>query len=313
MGLLALAGAAQAQDCHLHQYDSLPFTRSEQGLMLPVVIGDAHEDLALNLGNAGSALTAETAKKLDLRLTHMTDKFRVHRGDGIVQYVAHAPAMTLGASTIPNMEFLVLPPSEDGKRAGDIGTQLFANADIELDMAAGKMNLFDSDHCPGIAVYWTTQDYTKLPVQIDGVGYIRAQMLLDGKPVVLALSTEGRSSLSMAAMQRLFGLDASSPGMTLVNTGEDGSKYYRYAFQKLEAGGLTISHPAITVRDNPRAHECKSGEKLKPGLVRTGSPVLRIECYGGADGNLGLPILAKLHLYLSRKEKLLYLTSAGAH
>ena len=41
-------------------------------------------------------------------------------------------------------------------------------------------------------------------------------------------------------------------------------------------------------------------------------PVLA-RCFGGDDLVLGLSVLKKLHLYVSSKEKLLYLTSADAH
>ena len=36
------------------------------------------------------------------------------------------------------------------------------------------------------------------------------------------------------------------------------------------------------------------------------------QCFGGNDAVLGLSVLSKLHLYISGKEKLIYLTSAGA-
>jgi hypothetical protein len=36
-------------------------------------------------------------------------------------------------------------------------------------------------------------------------------------------------------------------------------------------------------------------------------------CAGRPDLNLGLPHLSKFHLYVSSKEKLIYLTAADAH
>ena len=35
-------------------------------------------------------------------------------------------------------------------------------------------------------------------------------------------------------------------------------------------------------------------------------------CFGGNDAMLGLSVLSKLHLYVSNKEKMLYLTGADA-
>jgi hypothetical protein len=320
-GLLALGcGAAQAQDCHLKQYASFSFKQTPQALMLPVRIDDVPKDLAFDLSNSSNALDSDTVHELNLHQTTIPSRSHVHRGGAEIHFVAHATQVTVDGATFKDLDFLMLPaaPAGSDRPQGEIGTRLFENADIELDMAGGKLNLFSSDHCPGQAVYWTTTGFAKVPLDIDEHDYIRVEMQLDGKPVKLALNTDGHSSIGMNAMRQIFGLDASSPGMTLAFTSPEGVKYYQYAFQKLEAGGLTIGHPAILVRDEPDRTGCVTGQHLAPnlGVVSGALKYNRVEgtkCYGVADGDLGLSVLSKLHLYVSKKEKLLYLTGAEAH
>jgi hypothetical protein len=318
--VLALGcGAAQAQDCHLKQYDSIPITQSPQGLTLPVEINNAHKDLAFNLGDSQSGLAADTVAALNLRQTHVSQEHNVHSDGALVQFIAHAPTVKIGVNTVKDMEFLVLPPVADSGRApGQIGTLVLKNADMELDMAGGKLNLFSADHCPGKTVYWTTTGYAAVPAQIDNDGYIRVQMTLDGKPVTLGLSSETRSSLRLAAAKRLFGLDVDSPGMTLVYTGADGVKYYQYSFRTLGAEGLAIANPAILIRDDFRKVNCIVGQRLSTtmdpdvGADLINNASMDTTCHAGEDGDVGLSVLGKLHLYVSKKEKLLYLTGAGA-
>jgi hypothetical protein len=314
-GFLALtAAAAGAQDCHLQQYASISFTRTEHGLVLPVKIGDTKRDLVFDLGDASNALNSTTAHDLGLRITTLASNVHVHRGRTDIHYTTRAPRVIIDGNGFDNVDFLVLPVGAEGDAPGAIGTRLLEHADIELDMAGGKLNLFSDSHCPGQAVYWTSTGFVKVPLEIDEHDYIRLTLQLDGKPVNFALNTEGGSVIGMNAMRRIFSLDASSPGMTLDHTAPNGVKYYRYTFQKLETDGLAINHPAILVRDEPDRPGCITGQHLIPTMGQAQIDALHsTSCYGQADGTLGLSVLSKLHLYVSKKEKLLYVTGAGAH
>jgi len=85
----------------------------------------------------------------------------------------------------------------------------------------------------------------------------------------------------------------------------------------LAADGLTVSSPDILIFDEKPRPECN--DKLH--FTSFGqAPVHSTEpaqdqvgrCFGGHDVELGLSVLKKLHLYVSSKEKLLYITGAGA-
>jgi hypothetical protein len=318
VAVLALgAGTARAQDCNLKQYESLTMEVWPNVLLLPVTFGTVPKKLVFRLDDAASGIAADSAEELGMRYTSTPPNIVFHRDGQKITRIAHPAEMHLGGQILKNMEFLVTPSTPHPPEvAGDLGTYLFQKMDLELDIAGGKLNLFSPDHCPGQTVYWTKTGFAQLPLKLSkDVGYIRAEVVLDGKPITVAFSTIGRSRIGMNAMRRFFNVDETSPDLKAVDEDLLGHKLYRYAFKTITAGGLTVSNPAILVYDedprpgcNDKPHFSSSEQELghameQPRLTR---------CFGGSDAVLGLSVLSKLHLYVSTKEKMLYITSAGA-
>jgi hypothetical protein len=200
---------------------------------------------------------------------------------------------------------------------GDLGTHLFEHVDFELDMAGRKFNLFSPDHCPGKAVYWTKGGFARLPLKPSKeVGYIRAEVMLDGHPVTVAFSTVGRSRIGMNAMRQFFNVDETSPDLVMVNQDLLGHKLYKYPFKALTADGLIITNPDILVYDE----EPRPGCNDKPHFdfpdqqpVHSTEQARLARCFGIDDAVLGLSVLSKLHMYVSGQENVIYLTDAKAN
>jgi len=318
IAVLALgAGTAQAQNCGLKQYDSLPMEVSPERLLLPVTFGTVPKKMVFRLDSAANGIAADTAQELDMRFTSMPPNVTYHRDSQQITRIAHAPEVHLGRMTLKSMEFLVFKPLRPSENVvGDIGTRMFENMDMELDIAGGQLNLFSPDHCPGQTVYWTKTGFAQVPLKPPAeMGFVRAELMLDGHPLTVALSTVGRSRIGMNAMRRIFNVDESSPDLVPVDQDLLGHKIYRYAFKTLTANGLTITNPAIFVYDEEPRPECN--DKLHfafpdPAPLHSTDQVRLARCFGGDDAVLGLSVLSKLHLYVSSKEKILYLTSASA-
>ena len=199
--------------------------------------------------------------------------------------------------------------------AGDLGTQLFDKVDLELDIAGKKFNLFASDHCPGRAVYWT-KDYVQLPLKRErDFQYLRADVSLDGRPLTVSFSTDGRSRIGMDAMRRLFNIDETSPQLTAIGQDLLGRKTYRFAFKSLTADGLTVNNPDILVYDEAPRAECKQATHFTDpeDKVHTTSQPRLTQNFGCNDAVLGPSVLSKLRIYVSRQENLLYISAAGAN
>ena len=312
------AGAAEAQNCALKQYDSLPLEVYPDRLLLPVSFGNTPEKLVFRMDGAGSGLNTDTAKAMDLYVTSIPPNVHVRRDGEDITRIAHVPDFHLGHQTLKEMEFLMVRPGRyTGDVVGDMGTMLFEKVDFELDLKAGKLNLFSNDRCPGAAVYWTQTGFAKLPLKPSKeTGFIRAEVMLDGQPLNVAFSTQGRSRIGMNAMRRIFHVDETSPDLVAVNEDLLGHKIYRYPFKTLTADGLTVTNPDIVVFGEDERPECNDKLHFKmptpeEQVHSTIQPRLA-QCFGGDDAVIGLSVLKKLHLFVSIKEKMMYLTSADA-
>lgn len=320
VALLLGAGAAQAQDCGLKQFDSIPLEVYPDHLLLPVSFAGTPEKMVLRLEDAANGISADAAKTLDMSLRSMPPHLKYHRDGQDIDHYARATDVRLGRMTMDTLEFLVVRAQRyrDGV-VGDIGTHMFEKMDFELDLGAARFNLFSPEHCPGKVVYWTKDGFARLPLKSSpDFGFVRTDMVLDGHPVTVGISTTGQSRIGMNAMRRVFGVDETSPNLVLVEQDLMGRKTYRYAFKSLAADGLAVSNPAILVYDEEPRPECN--DKLHfappPDDERAGhfdeKPRLA-RCFGADDVVLGLSVLRKLHIYVSGKEKLQYLTAAEAH
>jgi hypothetical protein len=315
-GLLT-AGSAQAADCGLKQIDSIPVTVTPPRIYLPLTLAGQEKKFAFQLESSTNEISEDVSGALDFYQRSIDPHVTITRNGRRLTHIAVSGPFQLGKIAGKDMEFLVMPRGTyPADLDGIIGTHSFQSMDFELDLAGGKLNLFMPDHCPGNVVYWTKGGFGQLPFVIEtGADYMRVPMTLDGKEVRVALQTSGRSTMGMNTMRRLFGIDETSPDMTLVDTSPNGRKMYRYAFKSLAADALTISNPAIFVFGEPPRPECDKGHIVypeHPPMHSTEQPAY-VRCFGGADVFLGMSVLSKLHLYFSSKEQLLYLTPAAAH
>lgn len=310
------ASTASAQDCGLKQYDSIQMEVAADRILLPLSLGGEPKQMVFEIQNGTSALGTSTVEKMGLRRTEVPESITFIRDGAKIRYTVHVPEVQFGRQIIKSMEFLEVPSDRYGDNAvGAIGTRLFKDVDFEIDMGGGKFNLFSTDHCPGKAVYWTKSGYAALPIKVSKeIGYIRVPMELDGQPLTVALSSSGRSQMGMNAMRRMFNIDETSPALVPLDQEYFGNKLYRYAFKNLNADGLTVQNPDILVVGEAPRRECS--DKLHVEFPNKAGPSMNrelyVRCFGGEDAILGLSVLKKLHLYVSGKEKLLYLTSAEA-
>lgn len=304
---------AQEQGCRLQQYDSISMEVYPEHILLPVSFGTTEKKLVFLMGDAASGINSDFADKMDMSIRSIPSNIHVHRDGYDITRVAHGD-MQLGHETFKGTEFLLLQPGHYTEDVvGDLGTQFLSRADLELDMAHAKFNLFSQDHCPGKVVYWTKSPFAQLPIKpAKGIEYIRAQVMLDGRPLMVAFSTQGGSRIGMNVMRRFFNIDETSPDLVPVAQDLLGRKLYKFPFKALTADALTISNPDILVYDEQPRPECN--DKLhfadEPGLQADNPKLVR--CFGGLDAVLGLSVLKKLHIYVSGKENFLYLTEANA-
>jgi hypothetical protein len=321
-GLLVLtAGAAWADDdCQLRPTAVVELGNGSGAVTLPVTLNGQNHNFVLGLESGLSEINTDAADTLGLRSGKLKDMYQsisVTGDKGGKARIAVAPSFAVAGLTAVNFELLEseqrTPPGPDSA-IGMLGLGALETRDIELDLADHRMNLFDQHHCSGHVVYWS-DTAVRLPMLVEDSGNVRVYMELDGKKVLVALSTDRTQSvIGMNAMRRIFGVDAASPGMT---PAPERPGFYRYSFSGLNAGGLNIAHPDILVEmEDPHApcqarSDFRIGAPDMPGWI--GPPQEQQSyCYGLADLHLGTAVLRRLRLFFAFREKALYLTPATA-
>lgn len=294
-------GAARSsadQKCPLTQYASLDMgTDATGGVYVPVAVNGHSENLLIDTGGIASMLTDSTVNTLSLAREPLSGRVLVFMiGARIIQLV-HADTVQLGSMVAHHVGFLVMPdgwmPSEE---EGTLAPDVMGNYDVELDFAKAKFNLFSPQHCPGQVVYWTHEPYAQIPVNIDSMGQVLTTVQLDGKSIEAGIDTgTSRSIVGFEAARDIFGWDDKTAGLTVVSKRADGTPAsYRFPFKTLTLSGVTVNNPDILILRQERS-----------GDSRIESPKIRFL--------IGMGVLRQLHLYISYKEKSIYVTGANAH
>ena len=309
------ASAADTTACKLKQIAALDMIREPGGkIAVTVGINGAPHHVLVSLAAANSALTSDFAGGADIRQRNIAGRkhFRVN-GERVETY-GTIEALTIGSSLGRNISVLVSRRTHTVDRdvVGVLGTDVLGNFDLEFDFAANKINLFSTDHCPGMGGYWAAK-HVEVPIDLEQLGRPASPWSLDGKPVIVTFDTASfNSSMHRSVALVKFGLDASSPGVTTAQTEDDGDVAYQYRFKSLTAEGIAIANPPVTLYGNPTQPLCEGKKHTGPSTAIPGW-FHTSTCYGPGDLALGLRELSQLHLYFAFKEKLLYFTAADAH
>lgn len=285
---------APGTKCTLERVAALDMETEPDGeVTIPVTINNVRGRWMVDTGNVRSMISGSLARRLGIHEKTTRTPMRMFGGRPalteatiddleIDQMSAHSfEAMVAPAGLLPTDTIGILSPD------------IMAQYDVDFDFAGGTFKVFTQNHCPDRVVYWTHSNYARVPFHIDYNGHILVPIRIDGKQVEAVIDTgTGTSTMSLGMAKSVFGIDASSPGMT--PTGEQeindisGVATYRYPFAALTLEGVAVTNPAITIVDDSH-------------MAEGSTPLI-----------LGVQTLRQLHLYIAYGEKALYATAAEA-
>jgi predicted aspartyl protease len=308
-GILA-ATAANAQTCGLTKVASYDMHFTDSGhVAVEITIGGQDKLLAVDTGAWFSYLTAEEVDAMKLPRRSMSGQFVAYDAYGRrTSEVATAPSIMLGPLEVDGVDFVVPPrgTSYGTKVSGLLGANVLKNFDLDFDFAAKKFNLFSQDHCPGQVVYWSAGGATKIPFKFNGSA-ITLPVQLDGHEFDAMLDSGAfASTISQPMANQIFNLSPESAGVDkTVRTGSNGSSWndYTHTFNSLSFGGVIIPYPVLHLIPDKMGAAASADTAREINVMPLHLP----------DVLLGLAELRHLHLYISYKEKLLYVTAADAH
>jgi predicted aspartyl protease len=279
--------------------------------LVPVTIEGTAALMLLSTNTSSSTLTEAAVSRLALQTHSSSITLSTYTGKTFVPKIATAKAFSIGSAHFKPIDFMVVSLATSSMSItaqrdysnqqviGIIGMDVLSNADLELDIASHKMNLYSQDHCPNSVVYWS-HVYDSVPIHLDRRGEFYFPMELDGKKIEATLSTfQSMTTLSTDVTKKLYNFDSHSPDVES-ETDSAGKTITHYRSMQIDAIGFKIVNAHITLID-PRTN-CHLGTRFGAAAYDN--------CIGSFPLMLGLNVLTKLHIYLATKEKVLYLTSA---
>jgi len=290
LALSAFPARAADDACHLGRASRMEMSVGDGGVTVPMTIDGRRIELLVDTGGVYSMLTEDVVASLDLKKYRLDTMDIVMWGGASAHNYVTARNVELGGLQVPEMSFVVMPDGHVGAGIGGIlAPEVLRAYDVDFDFAGGQLSLFSPFHCADKVVYWAN-DWSEIDMSLDGVGHVLLPTTLDGRDVKLTMDTgSAETILSLEFAEHLFGFDEHSPLLKRVET-EDGHPVYRYPFAALSFGGVTVQHPDILLIPDSASHQSDYGRGL-----------------------LGTDVLRQLHLYVSYREKKLYVTAAGAH
>lgn len=305
---LTSAGAA---DCTLKKVATFDAKVESGALLITAKIDGRDVPVTLDTGSPYNLIDTKLVSELNLPITQSSHfAAAVDAAGRTIQKIATAHTVDLGVSKTTNTPFLIGGEASTRLRTDALfGTSFLEANDLELDLAHGKVNIFLSDHCPGQGVYWA-REYVPIPIRVQkDTGHIFLPVALDGFETIALLDTGAGLSvvdkrLAEGKLDVPTGGGKDKPDGNMVAGSGATIPYYKHTFGTFDIGGLAFRNAELAVMRN-RLHHANDDVMSAHITLQDETPV-------DAPIILGLPHIAKLRMYFSFKENMLYVTPANA-
>ncbi|WP_281850049.1 aspartyl protease family protein [Dyella sp. GSA-30] len=251
-----LAGQAWADGCQLKEYGTLPVEMIGNRAITTVKINGADTHFILDTGAFFNTMSNANALSLGLKLELAPFGFRVNGvgGSASVQQ-AHVKQFGILGTTLENIDFIV-----GGSDAGHglLGANLLDVADLEIDLAHGKMTLFKADHCDKASLaYWVKDgQYNVADIESsDHKGDRRTffDVTINGKKVRALLDSGAVATVLGRDAAERVGIDLNAPdvraGGKSSGIGAKVMKSWIVNIDTFSVGTETIQHSQMQVID----------------------------------------------------------------
>lgn len=310
---LAAAAPAVAADCRLLQYASADLVMPPGGpVLVPVKIG-GHEALMTLQMSSGLAMVAPAAvTQLGLQTGYVRTDIKITAGNQPVEREVKVESLIIGGANFAGWKLYVQPgpaqplPMVQGRPVIGALSSNFMNAvDMELDLARGKMNLFEHARCKGEQVYWSDQYATEY-LYVDPSGLLYFPVGLDGKRIEASLNTQGpRTRLSEVIAKRFFGFrrDASAPAPA---AGRGPGQFVGTRMMGLNSRKVSLPDVQVHIIDDTQ-RDCEYAQS-----ARGSNAISFRNCFGIVPFEIGTDLLKQMRIYFASKEERVYFTLNAA-
>jgi predicted aspartyl protease/tetratricopeptide (TPR) repeat protein len=287
-----LAGQAWAGHCQLKDFGTLPVEMIGGRATTMVKINGQDTRLAVDTGAFFNIMSNASALALGLRLREAPDGFRISGiGGSASAQITHVKQFGILNTTLDNIDFIV-GGTDTGY--GLLGANLLDFADLEIDLANGKLTLFKPEHCDKLSMaYWSKDGYNVADIepsvnQADRRTFVK--VIIDGKPVRALLDSGAFATVLTRSAAERIGIDLHAPdvkpGMSSFGVGANSVKTWTVHVDAFSVGTETIHNSQMQVMD---------------GRIGDGS----------TDMLLGVDFLLAHHLFIANSQGKIYFTYNG--
>jgi tetratricopeptide (TPR) repeat protein len=287
-----LAGHAWAGNCHLGKYGTLPAEMVNGQATTMVKINGTPTRLAFDTGAFYSIMSKANAAALDLKTRALPDGVRIGGVGGSAE-ARYTTVKDFGVldTTLHKIDFIV-GGSDIG--LGLLGANLLDAADLELDLANGKLTLFETDHCEKTSLaYWAKDgNFQMADIERENDADRRTflNVIINGKKVHALLDSGAEATVLSRDTAERLGIDLKSPdvkeGGRTYGFGGKTVKTWIVPIDTFTVGTETIQHSQMAVIDGD---------------------------IGGRDTDmlLGVDFILAHHIFVSNSEKKMFFTYNG--
>ena len=285
-----LASQAWADGCQLKDYGTLPVDMVGGQATTLVKINGTDTRFVLDTGAFFNTMSRANALSLGLKLRPAPFGFRIGGigGNADVQFTQVKDFGILD-TTLHKVAFVV-----GGTDAGHglLGANLLDLADLEIDLAHGKLTLFSTVGCEKHSLaYWSTDGkYNDADVVSSGDQHDRRtffNVTINGKKVRAVLDSGAYATALSRRAARRVGIDLDAPDVKAGNSigiGARAVKTWTVRIDSFSVGSETIQHSQMQVIDGDM---------------------------GDTDMLLGVDFLLAHHMFIANSQRKAYFTYNG--
>ena len=257
--MLLIPAAADAV-CVVDEKATIPLNITGGAITVPVEVNGITATLILDTGAQRSVVTEAAVQRLGLARDPWVGT--TISGVGGIQRRPNANprSLTLGGVRLvrrtlnhdTSLTVGILPRTLAGSRVIDglLGRDFLALFDLDLDVPARRLTLYQVHDCSGRFLPWSGP-YDTISVTTPAEDAMVVPVTLDGTPLRALLDTGASASLLAAPGMVRVGLQQASlagdPGDQVSGLGPHIVTMYRHTFRSLRVGGQTIDAPVIWV------------------------------------------------------------------
>jgi predicted aspartyl protease len=283
-------------------------------MVVPVTVDSSNRKFLLDTGGPITQLSRSTVRALDLP-QRSTDQRLFDLTGNISDSKATVRRLIVGSAERKNVILGVAPNPDLGISLpydGLLATDLFVDADLDMDFGARRLTAFSTEHCDGRVVYWPADAVAIVPITVKQ-NLITFPVTVDGHVLTAVMDTGAQYSvMNMALAHRLFNLGPDSQDMRplVESNGEWTLTAYGHQFDDLAFEGVQVKNLRIYLMpDQMTSHDRLRHRELPDplgfNLHREADQAVAVP-----DLILGMDVLRHLHVYFATKERRLYITDA---